>query len=151
MDSRIFHEDTTKSDAVLFSRLTQGKKFFSPCQLTRLKHLGRWDRAPCTLIPPAHTHSPSHPHRTSTSVAASQAVTVGGCACCVFMAGIAKTAPAELTEEEAARFARLSVDKSTITWQRVLDTCDRWGACEGVDVFGLMCCLWVGGYGRVSE
>jgi hypothetical protein len=40
MDSRIFHEETTKSDAILFSRLTQGKKSFSPCQLTRLRNLG---------------------------------------------------------------------------------------------------------------
>lgn len=33
--------------------------------------------------------------------------------------------PNELTSEEKKRFARLDFDKSTITWQRVLDTCDR--------------------------
>jgi formyltetrahydrofolate synthetase len=33
--------------------------------------------------------------------------------------------PSELTDEEKAKFARLDFDKSTITWQRVLDTCDR--------------------------
>ena len=33
--------------------------------------------------------------------------------------------PNELTEEEQSKFARLDFDKSTITWQRVLDTCDR--------------------------
>lgn len=33
--------------------------------------------------------------------------------------------PDELTEEEQSKFARLDFDKSTITWQRVLDTCDR--------------------------
>ncbi len=33
--------------------------------------------------------------------------------------------PEELTAEEKSKFARLDFDKSTITWQRVLDTCDR--------------------------
>ena len=33
--------------------------------------------------------------------------------------------PSELTDEEKSKFARLDFDKSTITWQRVLDTCDR--------------------------
>ena len=33
--------------------------------------------------------------------------------------------PDELTDEEKSAFARLDFDKSTITWQRVLDTCDR--------------------------
>jgi len=33
--------------------------------------------------------------------------------------------PKDLTEEERAKFARLDFDKATITWQRVLDTCDR--------------------------
>jgi len=37
---------------------------------------------------------------------------------------LAKT-PSELTEEEQANFARLDIDPDTITWQRVLDTCDR--------------------------
>jgi formyltetrahydrofolate synthetase len=33
--------------------------------------------------------------------------------------------PEELTPAEKAAFARLDIDKSTITWNRVLDTCDR--------------------------
>jgi len=33
--------------------------------------------------------------------------------------------PSELTPEERSKFARLDFDKDTITWQRVLDTCDR--------------------------
>ncbi|XP_071963605.1 C-1-tetrahydrofolate synthase, cytoplasmic-like isoform X1 [Antedon mediterranea] len=40
--------------------------------------------------------------------------------------GIAKTDPNELTEEEAAKFARLDIDPETITWQRVIDTNDRY-------------------------
>lgn len=30
-----------------------------------------------------------------------------------------------MTEEERTRFCRLDIDPATITWQRVLDTCDR--------------------------
>jgi formyltetrahydrofolate synthetase len=33
--------------------------------------------------------------------------------------------PEELTDKEKSAFARLDIDPSTITWQRVLDTCDR--------------------------
>ena len=33
--------------------------------------------------------------------------------------------PCDLTEEEIAKFARLDINPTTITWQRVLDTCDR--------------------------
>lgn len=33
--------------------------------------------------------------------------------------------PADLTDDEKRRFARLDIDPATITWQRVLDTCDR--------------------------
>lgn len=40
--------------------------------------------------------------------------------------GIDKTNPDDLTEEEINRFARLDFDKSTITWQRVIDTNDRY-------------------------
>jgi len=36
-----------------------------------------------------------------------------------------KKKPSEFTAEERSAFARLDFDKSTITWQRVLDTCDR--------------------------
>ncbi|ELK09336.1 Monofunctional C1-tetrahydrofolate synthase, mitochondrial [Pteropus alecto] len=39
--------------------------------------------------------------------------------------GINKTDPSTLTEEEMSKFARLNIDPSTITWQRVLDTNDR--------------------------
>ncbi|KZT26435.1 FTHFS-domain-containing protein [Neolentinus lepideus HHB14362 ss-1] len=39
--------------------------------------------------------------------------------------GINKTEPNELTPEEITRFARLDVDPETITWNRVLDTNDR--------------------------
>ncbi|MEM8862474.1 MAG: formate--tetrahydrofolate ligase, partial [Chloroflexota bacterium] len=39
--------------------------------------------------------------------------------------GIDKTDPAELTSEEAARFARLDIDPDTITWRRVVDCNDR--------------------------
>ncbi|XP_035152859.2 monofunctional C1-tetrahydrofolate synthase, mitochondrial isoform X3 [Callithrix jacchus] len=39
--------------------------------------------------------------------------------------GINKTDPSTLTEEEVSTFARLNIDPSTITWQRVLDTNDR--------------------------
>ncbi|KAI7884071.1 FTHFS-domain-containing protein [Lichtheimia hyalospora FSU 10163] len=38
---------------------------------------------------------------------------------------INKTDPSELTEEEIHRFARLDIDPSTITWQRVMDINDR--------------------------
>jgi formyltetrahydrofolate synthetase len=34
-------------------------------------------------------------------------------------------APSELTPDERSAFSRLDIDPSTITWQRVLDTCDR--------------------------
>ncbi|KAI9273875.1 formate--tetrahydrofolate ligase-domain-containing protein [Helicostylum pulchrum] len=39
--------------------------------------------------------------------------------------GIEKTDPNDLTVEEQARFARLDIDPATITWQRGLDTNDR--------------------------
>ncbi|NXT46255.1 C1TM protein, partial [Pluvianellus socialis] len=39
--------------------------------------------------------------------------------------GINKTDPGTLTEEEINKFARLEIDPSTITWQRVVDTNDR--------------------------
>lgn len=38
---------------------------------------------------------------------------------------IDKTDPATLTEEEINRFVRLDIDPDTITWQRVVDTNDR--------------------------
>jgi hypothetical protein len=39
--------------------------------------------------------------------------------------GINKTNPADLTEAEIEKLVRLNVDKSTITWRRTLDVCDR--------------------------
>ena len=39
--------------------------------------------------------------------------------------GIDKTDPNSLTEAEQAKFARLDIDEPTITWNRVLDVCDR--------------------------
>jgi formyltetrahydrofolate synthetase len=39
--------------------------------------------------------------------------------------GIDKTDPNDLTPEERARFARLDIDESTITWRRVIDVNDR--------------------------
>jgi len=33
--------------------------------------------------------------------------------------------PADFTSEEKSHFARLDIDPDTITWQRVVDTCDR--------------------------
>lgn len=39
--------------------------------------------------------------------------------------GIEKTNPNDLTDEEKGKFARLDIDPSTITWNRVLDVCDR--------------------------
>jgi len=39
--------------------------------------------------------------------------------------GIGKESPADLTAEERRKFVRLDFDVDSITWQRVLDTCDR--------------------------
>ena len=39
--------------------------------------------------------------------------------------GITATDPSKLTDVERGAFARLDMDPSTITWNRVLDTCDR--------------------------
>ncbi|WAR18235.1 C1TC-like protein [Mya arenaria] len=39
--------------------------------------------------------------------------------------GIEKLNPDELTEEEVKAFVRLDIDQETITWQRVMDTNDR--------------------------
>ena len=91
LDSRVFHEDTTKNDLTLFKRL---------CPLSKRAGDGGPQR------PPAKTQQDR-----------------------LRKLGImdpAKLADAELlTDEEKSLFARLDVDKSTITWNRVLDTCDR--------------------------
>lgn len=39
--------------------------------------------------------------------------------------GIDKTRPEDLTPEEVSKFVRLDIDPSSITWQRVTDTNDR--------------------------
>ncbi|HEY9121933.1 MAG TPA: formate--tetrahydrofolate ligase [Brevefilum sp.] len=39
--------------------------------------------------------------------------------------GIDKTDPNDLTEEERRRFARLNIDRETLTWRRATDTNDR--------------------------
>jgi formyltetrahydrofolate synthetase len=39
--------------------------------------------------------------------------------------GIDKRDPEEFTDEEKRAFARLDIDPSTVTWNRVLDVCDR--------------------------
>src|SRR3984885_13839231 len=39
--------------------------------------------------------------------------------------GISKADPSQLTAEERRRFARLDMDPASITWRRVVDTCDR--------------------------
>jgi formyltetrahydrofolate synthetase len=39
--------------------------------------------------------------------------------------GIDKTNPDDLTSEEVSNFSRLDIDPATITWNRVLDVCDR--------------------------
>jgi formyltetrahydrofolate synthetase len=39
--------------------------------------------------------------------------------------GHAHTPPDDLSDEQKARFCRLDIDPMTITWNRVLDTCDR--------------------------
>lgn len=39
--------------------------------------------------------------------------------------GIDKTDPSTFTPEEQSRFARLNINPDTITWNRVLDVCDR--------------------------
>eukprot|EP00753_Platysulcus_tardus_P017834 PLAT6570.1.p1 GENE.PLAT6570.1~~PLAT6570.1.p1 ORF type:complete len:656 (-),score=322.99 PLAT6570.1:1656-3623(-) len=39
--------------------------------------------------------------------------------------GIAAREPSELNDEERRAFARLDIDAATLTWQRVIDTCDR--------------------------
>ncbi len=40
--------------------------------------------------------------------------------------GITKTKPKDLTEDEIGRFSRLDIDPESITWNRVLDTNDRY-------------------------
>jgi len=39
--------------------------------------------------------------------------------------GIEKDQPNDFSREEIARFVRLDIDPETITWKRVVDTCDR--------------------------
>jgi formyltetrahydrofolate synthetase len=39
--------------------------------------------------------------------------------------GIAAATPTDMTPAERLRFVRLNIDPATVTWQRVLDVCDR--------------------------
>lgn len=81
IDARIFHENT-QIDSDLYKRLVpikDGKRKFSPIQITRLEKLGIINRD-----------------------------------------------PDQLTEDEISRFVRLDIDTNTITWQRVMDTNDRY-------------------------
>jgi formyltetrahydrofolate synthetase len=39
--------------------------------------------------------------------------------------GISKSDPNQLSPEERSRFARLDIDPASISWRRVMDTCDR--------------------------
>ena len=43
----------------------------------------------------------------------------------LFKFGITQTDPESLTEDEKRKFALLDIDPDTITWQRVIDTNDR--------------------------
>ena len=43
----------------------------------------------------------------------------------VFKFGISTTEPDNLTQEEKQKFSLLDIDPETITWQRVIDTNDR--------------------------
>ena len=89
LDSRVFHEDTTKNDLTLFKRLCPlSKKNGGPQRPLAKTHQARLRKLGIT--------------------------------------DPAKLADGELlTDEEKSLFARLDVDKNTITWNRVLDTCDR--------------------------
>ena len=53
--------------------------------------------------------------------------------------GIEKRDPDSLTEEEIRNFALLDIDPATITWQRVLDTNDRWDILTACVVSCLVC------------
>lgn len=42
-----------------------------------------------------------------------------------FDVGVGASDAESLSEEQRAKFARLDIDPATITWRRVMDTCDR--------------------------
>lgn len=100
IDARMFHEATQK-DEDLFNRLCpkqKGGRSFAPVMLRRLKVREGQNRYKGCCHPDAANFQ---------------------------KLGIDKTRPEDLTPEEAARFARLDIDPASITWQRVVDTNDR--------------------------
>lgn len=58
--------------------------------------------------------------------------------------GIQKSDPAELTDGEVSKFVRLDIDPSLITWNRVVDTNDRFvdaGSTRACNDFGIDFCV----------
>lgn len=109
LDARMFHE-ATQTDQALYNRLVpskKGRREFSPIMLRRLQ-VGCQCRVDCD----ADVANPKQVFN----------------ACCVHhrqKLGITKTNPDDLTPEEVHRFVRLDIDPKTITWNRVVDTNDR--------------------------
>ncbi|KAH0622381.1 hypothetical protein JD844_024642 [Phrynosoma platyrhinos] len=116
IDARILHEGT-QSDKALYNRLVplvHGKRKFSAIQVARLKER-------CCSVTPGNEESKGHcfqsnsPHLSHASFFT----------LCFQRLGITKMDPDTLTTDEISRFVRLDIDTSTITWQRVVDTNDR--------------------------
>ncbi|XP_022426093.1 C-1-tetrahydrofolate synthase, cytoplasmic isoform X1 [Delphinapterus leucas] len=125
IDARMFHEQT-QTDKALFNRLVpsvNGVRKFSDIQIRRLR---LWDlrsrdlsmaTAPLTRLELERRSSVSWSPGILSCAVLSQSTHQ--------RLGIEKTDPTTLTDEEIYRFARLDIDPETITWQRVLDTNDR--------------------------
>ncbi|RUS22970.1 formate--tetrahydrofolate ligase-domain-containing protein [Endogone sp. FLAS-F59071] len=119
IDARMFHENTQKNKA-LFNRIVPEKKGvrkFSPIMLRRLQV-----RLDCLLNLQSTTYGVSASLVQPTQIASPP---LRHLFFCLKKLGITKTEPNELTTEEIRRFARLDIDPSTITWQRVVDVNDR--------------------------
>lgn len=103
IDARMFHEATQKLEAFYgrFVPLKDGARKFSEIQVTILLRRNRIRRNNV-----AGNFSTFQMKR-------------------LRKLGIDKTDPDSLTEDEIRRFAFLDIDPSTITWQRVIDTNDR--------------------------
>jgi methylenetetrahydrofolate dehydrogenase (NADP+) / methenyltetrahydrofolate cyclohydrolase / formyltetrahydrofolate synthetase len=113
IDARMFHE-RTQTDAQLYGRLVPPKKGvreFSPIMLRRLQ-------VRPMPTPSARTHPTCLPHPRR-----AWATRAGGGG--AQKLGITKTNPDDLTPAEVSRFVRLDLDERTITWNRVVDTNDR--------------------------
>lgn len=106
IDTRMFHEHTQK-DQALFERLCprrkDGTRRFAPVMLKRLEKLG---------ITPAVRGKPRPPPP-------------GALAGMPALDPSLDYDPESLTVDERAAFARLDLDPSTITWNRVVDVNDR--------------------------